>query len=394
MSARITDLGVLALVNQIYDAAVDPALWPDFLSTFARAVNGRGTLLYSHNVETLAASTVCDPKSLNVAVDFDSAFLKSLDEYYNFVNVWGQNEVALRPGRPVTGSMLYPVRELPKTEFFADWLRPQDYFHAIGGIVVQDGPWALKFSSLRSQGVGDFSSEEIRLYQGLVPHLARAAQIQRRFAFLQSLAASSLAVLDTVPSPVVLLDARSRVLHVNAAAATELRRADPLSVKSSGELQAKGLARAQTALRTALAAAINPLHGARERLATVARLSRRNGETVLVQALPLPQRDRAVTVTVNQQVATCALVVHESASRQLTIGPELLRHLYGLTPSEAEVAVAVSRGLSGTEVCSELNIRYNTLKTHLKRVYAKTQTRRQSDLVRLLAGGVRGSGRP
>ncbi len=55
---------------------------------------------------------------------------------------------------------------------------------------------------------------------------------------------------------------------------------------------------------------------------------------------------------------------------------------------EAKVGVGVSRGLSGKEICRELNISYNTLKTHLKHIYAKTHTRHQTDLVRILAAGL------
>ena len=227
MPARLTDAVALDLVNQIYDAAIDPNRWPEFLSSFARAVAGRGTLIYTHNVETAEASTAADAGSLNAVVDFAPEFIDSLTAHYNQINVWAQNESVLRPGQPVTGSMLYPVEDLPKTEFYNDWLRPQDYFHAIGGIIVQDGPWATKFSSLRSSRAGDYSSDELRLYQHLLPHLARAAHIQRRFAFLQSLSTSSLAVLDTVPAAVMLLDAAGRVLHANGSADAELRRADP-----------------------------------------------------------------------------------------------------------------------------------------------------------------------
>src|SRR6185312_7814625 len=113
----------------------------------------------------------------------------------------------------------------------------------------------MKFSSLRSRRAGDFTPEEMRLYQALLPHLARAAHIQRRFAFLQSLSTSSLAVLDTLPAPVMLLDASARALHSNTAAEAELRRADPFRLTPSGEIRVCGTPRAQTAVRTAIGAA-------------------------------------------------------------------------------------------------------------------------------------------
>lgn len=385
MSARITDDVFSSLVGLIYDAALDPSRWRDFLSAFARAVDGRGTLIYTHNVETSEASTASDSSSLNAAVNFDPDFVRSLGEYYNLVNVWAKNEEVLKPGRAVTGSMLYPVRELPKTEFYNDWLRPQDFFHAIGGLIVQEGPWAIKFSSLRSRDAGDYTSEEIRLYEGLLPHLVRAARIHRRFSFLQSLSSSSLAVLDTVPAPVLLLDAYGRVLHANAAAEDELRRADPLVLHPSGELRTRGGPRAQSALWTAIAAALQPIRGAREKLSNVAKLSRRNGELLSVRALPLPQSREGVTVaTLSQRLAACALVVHRPSASAPALGPELLRHLYGLTPAESQVVLAIARGETLKRYAERRGISRHTAANQLQRAFEKTGLRRQSDLVRWL----------
>lgn len=389
-SARITDTTVLALVEQIYDAATDPARWQEFLSAFARALRGQGTLIFAHNVETMEASTAFDARMPTGVVNFDPTFLKSLGEHYNFVNVWAQNEEVLRPGRAVTGSMLYPVRDLPKTEFGNDWLRPQDLFHALGGLVVQDGPWAVKFSCLRSHSAGDYDPEEVRLYQELLPHLARAAYIQRRFAFLQSLSSSSLSVLDTVPAGVILLDARGRVLHANPAAERELRRADPLSTDLVGELRSRGSGPAQSTLRAAIASALDPVRGKKEQLASVATLTRRSGEVLSLQVLPLcKEKSATIASAYNGHLAACALVIDTGGgSPNSSVSPQILNHLYGLTPAESRVATLIAKGKSVPQAADELGVSRNTLKTQLKSVFAKTGARRQGELIRLWCGGI------
>jgi DNA-binding CsgD family transcriptional regulator len=60
--------------------------------------------------------------------------------------------------------------------------------------------------------------------------------------------------------------------------------------------------------------------------------------------------------------------------------------LYGLTPAEAKVAAVIVRGRSGPQAAEELNLSYNTIKSHLKRIFAKTGTARQGDLIRLIVG--------
>jgi DNA-binding CsgD family transcriptional regulator len=58
---------------------------------------------------------------------------------------------------------------------------------------------------------------------------------------------------------------------------------------------------------------------------------------------------------------------------------------YGLTPAETRVALAASTGASIPMVARSLLLSQNTIKTHLRRIYAKTGTRRQAELARVIA---------
>lgn len=59
---------------------------------------------------------------------------------------------------------------------------------------------------------------------------------------------------------------------------------------------------------------------------------------------------------------------------------------YKLTRSEARVVMALCQGGSMREIAARLDIAYETLRTHLKRIYEKTGARSQRDLVRLFVG--------
>jgi len=249
----------------------------------------------------------------------------------------------------------------------------------------------MKFSSLRSRRAGDFTPEEMRLYQALLPHLARAAHIQRRFAFLQSLSTSSLAVLDTVPAAVMLLDTSARALHGNAAAEAELRRADPFRLTLAGEIRVCGTPSAQAVVHSAIGAALDPARGVSEGIPTVAQIPRQTGEMLSVQALPLPNGNRAERgTTIGRRLAACALVVHGIAARIPPLGLQLLRHVYGLTPAEVKVAVAMAEGETLKQYSERRRISRNTAASQLKRAFDKTGLRRQTELVRwlLLSGAM------
>jgi DNA-binding CsgD family transcriptional regulator len=64
-----------------------------------------------------------------------------------------------------------------------------------------------------------------------------------------------------------------------------------------------------------------------------------------------------------------------------------LEHLYDLTRAESEVAGELLAGRTLEELSGELGISIHTARTHLKHILAKTETRRQSELVRLLLLG-------
>jgi DNA-binding CsgD family transcriptional regulator len=62
----------------------------------------------------------------------------------------------------------------------------------------------------------------------------------------------------------------------------------------------------------------------------------------------------------------------------------MLRNLYGLTNSEADIALRVANGQGLAPISDDLSVSIATVKTHLQHVFDKTDTHRQAELVRLL----------
>ncbi len=82
-----------------------------------------------------------------------------------------------------------------------------------------------------------------------------------------------------------------------------------------------------------------------------------------------------------------ALVVLCDPHRRPAGVRDLLVRNYGLTASEARVAIAVLDGKSVDQLSGELYISLNTAKTHLKNIFAKVGTGRQSELVAAILSG-------
>jgi DNA-binding CsgD family transcriptional regulator len=67
---------------------------------------------------------------------------------------------------------------------------------------------------------------------------------------------------------------------------------------------------------------------------------------------------------------------------------ERLAELFGLLPSEARLALALSRGMTITEAADELGLTVETARNYSKKIYAKTGARGQPDLIRFIMRSV------
>jgi DNA-binding CsgD family transcriptional regulator len=79
-----------------------------------------------------------------------------------------------------------------------------------------------------------------------------------------------------------------------------------------------------------------------------------------------------------------AMVVIVDHERETHLPSACLRELFDLTTAEAEVALRVLRGHGLQNVADELRVTLSTVRVHLQRVFEKTGTHRQAELVRLL----------
>ena len=76
-----------------------------------------------------------------------------------------------------------------------------------------------------------------------------------------------------------------------------------------------------------------------------------------------------------------ALLMLYDQELSLKVNVDVLSKLYGLTRGEAALAAILVRGKSIEEAADELFISPHTARTHLKRIFMKTDTHRQTELV-------------
>ncbi len=81
-----------------------------------------------------------------------------------------------------------------------------------------------------------------------------------------------------------------------------------------------------------------------------------------------------------------AMVTVADPARRRVPSVALLRHAFGLTPTEAELAGALITGLTVPECAAARQVSPNTVRAQIRALLTKTGVRRQVDLVALLSG--------
>ena len=78
-----------------------------------------------------------------------------------------------------------------------------------------------------------------------------------------------------------------------------------------------------------------------------------------------------------------------AAGSGLSWSPQALRQAFGLTPSEARVALMLCSGLPTKDIVDQLQLRPDSVRSQLKSVFAKTDTHSQIELVHMLLSTIR-----
>jgi DNA-binding CsgD family transcriptional regulator/uncharacterized protein YhfF len=215
----------------------------------------------------------------------------------------------------------------------------------------------------------------------VVPHLERSFEERQR---LDEQRSGLAAVLERLQTAVFTLGGDMSLHYANRAAEVLLRRADGIVLKGRF-VTARGAVEART-LAAAVAASASQQIGEASQAGGAGRL------VMIRRAAELaPYRATVLRLRVNRAVheltprAEVLLFVDDPDTSTITLSDEaLFRQGFQLTPAEARLAASLASGGSLSSVAETFGISKNTVRAQLQAVFDKTDTRRQSDLVRLL----------
>jgi DNA-binding CsgD family transcriptional regulator/PAS domain-containing protein len=355
------------LVGKIYDAAVEPGRWPQALEMLSDFLEGAATKLTFQNVKTSRS----EANSVRMPPEADRTYA----QYYYKTNVFLQRIAKLRAGTLIPVWNLLPRDVYQRSEFYNDFCQPNDMCHPFGIVLVNEPDVRVVFTCGSAKAAGEFESEHLDRLRHIGPHLVRAANVSLRLSRSEIARNANAEALDRVAQGLLIVSANGEILFANQAAESLLAEAEGIRTDKS-VLRASTPADAPQFQRLIAAAA------------------ERSGDAGGMMALsrPVPRRPLNILVAPLTVESTwfvtsgrAAIVFVADPDSRPQIGQDQLRNLYRLTSAEAAVAIAIARGVGLQAVADELEISLTTARTHLQHVFEKTSTRRQAELVRLIA---------
>jgi len=371
MSAPKREPAGMELVGRIYDAALDPGLWPLVLEGLAQGVGATVVNLVFQNFNERR-------------VDFISSY------GWNAAHVSDYEEMLARDN-PILDSILekhdtvYRSGDLvdehraAESDYFKIGLKPNNLHFIAGVVAFRDDARIAQFECLRSKKRGAFKAADLKFLGRFQPHLSRALQLNQKFwdAFTRHTAAEQ--VLDNLELGVILLDEAGIAVYQNQYA-TEVTREQSVLALVGGrvvpvsaadkELVAEGI---KEAVRTGLgkgmyAGGIFKLYIDPER-------------PLFLQITPLRSERNDLGFS-NSRV--CAAIFLHWPEKTQPLPLQALKDQFGLSNAEAAIVQELDRGMTLDEVASAVHISKHTARDHLKSIFMKTGTRRQTELARLL----------
>jgi DNA-binding CsgD family transcriptional regulator len=346
------------LLGRIYEAALEPALWPTVVADIADAAGCRNSVIYEHDLRS-RRSTFLGTYSI------DPDFARDYEDRAGGIDPWNERARAWPVAALTPTYALISDADLRRTEFYQNHLRQQNIFYGLGGVVGRTRERMAIFGVDCDYKDGRFSTETMELIATLMPHLSRAYRLHDALRDSRARGDTLAETLHLLPQPVLVVDREAVLVFANRAAEALLLEGDAIRLAAGHIVPGH---RDDRATFAALLQADWRGKGAR----MTARLRRKSGRLLplVVEAVPLSGGSDRVALLFG-------------AAHVASTSTEALAHRFGVSAAEARLWSALVAGATLTEIAERSEVSVNTLRVQLAALFQKLGVHRQADLIRL-----------
>jgi DNA-binding CsgD family transcriptional regulator len=351
-------------LDRIYEAAVVGELWPNILHELATIAGAQGGVMLTANPTTTRWVG---------SVGIQQLILEWFREGWAQNNTRGARLLAAHSAGFLREIDIFDSRDaIDNDPNIKEFFRPRGMGWAVGTIIPVPSGDSLIFSIEREFAKGPVEDARVRRLDLLRPHLARAALLSARLGLERARAIAQ--AMQAIGLPAAVLRKGGRLAAANAmfeklvpAVFADHRHRIVLANRDSDRLLENALAKLDRGMKQGEVLSI-AVPAAADQLPMALHL-------VPVCGMANDIFSQAVSILI-------ATPVDRSASPSA----ELLQGLFDLTPTEARVARAIGQAKSINAIAVAHHVSQSTVRDQLKAIFAKTGTRRQVELSRLLSG--------
>ncbi len=360
------------LLSALYSAPLRPEYWEIFLWELSKLTGITRAALISH----LVAED--DHRILATLGESMVESVSSYETHYYQFDEWTRRFPRTGiSGRIINGQEIWSEDAMRTSVFYNDFLSKYDVCEMACIAAIGSTKAFEALSIYRGPKEQPFDRDQFGLLQVLVPHLQIALATRRKLLDLECRVSDLENAFDDLKTALVLLDRSGKAVLANRAARSICDERDGLLMTSSGITAQRSTENVQ--LRAAILQAIQVSTGVSCEPSGARLISRRDRRPLQVLVAPLTSRNTHVP-----RHAVAVLFISDP-DRQSSLPSVVLKQLYGLTQAEARLAVTLLEGKSLGDAAELHQVGQETVRSQVKSIFQKTGTKRQGELVQLLA---------
>lgn len=364
------------LIRRVHAAASDERRWAGALGALRRLMGGRSVILAHHDFalgrgEWLVESPANPDARRAYAAEHSAR------------NPWFMSSLEYRPGRVMTGDEVLHPDELVRTDFYRQHLRRLGWMHRLCGVVARRGDQVWYLDVLRGPGEPTFAVAERHRFRAVLRHVSLSLEQHWSLRDARQMNRALRAVIDELAPAVFVVDARARVLLSNARCEPFLEQCAGLQLRQDrlfAEVHTEQRALLEAVARAAAADPELPGGGAADQVVSLG-----NGRGLPATVLLVRPAGRLAAAEGGAREGAAVIVGKTQGPTEHDMGRCVFPRLFALTPAQARLAGLVLSGTGLSDCARRLGVSENTVRSHLKQIYQKTDCHGQLDLVRLHA---------
>ncbi|MDF1775308.1 MAG: helix-turn-helix transcriptional regulator [Rhizobiaceae bacterium] len=364
------------LTTTMFSAAMGQTSWDYFLDELSRRSGNIGTQLVGFDSDNLETS-------VQATSGYDPDYLNSFAEHYNEVNVYAPSFAMLPVGVAIDCEAMAPPEEIVKSEFYNDWLRPQeDIIHGSAAFIFKNDTRVFALgANIRRRESEEVKLRWKRLLNRLVPPLQQALEFS--FALAGSKLETAMVAnhgLRNVPG-IVMLSELGRIIYANPRAHAMIAQGQPISTNLSSTL-CVGSRSANQQVNNEFLRRNLPSSSPSFAFTLSSDVVGSSYQFRFSKLTPDAQIAFPLDALLGFSEQCTILLISETKTTSDLINT--LQTKYHLSQAEAEIVALIAEGLSTRQISDYREVSILTVRSQVKHAMSKLDIHKRVDIVRFV----------